>query len=181
MSLKLFRTTGYSTLLRAGEERMALHPAWLVLAVSAWIAVACNVGLWRLAAAPDPRDALAFATLLGGGSGIVLSLLGWRRTLRLTATVLLIAGALLACGLWVQELPVATLWQDRRPRNLVPPWPSFLRWQVLVLVVVLALIPVAWVWNVSVRRLPGPAQFRTNLVGALVAALVFGVGLFLLP
>lgn len=179
MALKLFRTTGYSTLLMPGETRLARHPGWVVLAVSAWIAIACNVALWRLPADGGLRGAVAASLLLGGASGFVLSLLGWRRTLRLAASVLLLAAALFACGLWVQDLPVSSLWQQR-PRGLLPTWPNFMRWQALALVVVLALVPIVWVWNVAMRRLPGPDQLQSNLLGAVLAALVFGAGLFLL-
>lgn len=181
MALKLFRTTGYSTILMPGEARQAMHPGWLVLAASLWIGLACNVAVWRLVGTPSPhelRNALSTTCLLGGGSGVTLSLLGWRRTLKLAVTLLLLAASLLACGLWVQELPIDSLWQQR-PRGLLPAWPNFLRWQVLVLVGVLAVVPMVWVWNVSVRRLPGPAQLQSNIFGALVSALVFGAGLFL--
>ena len=183
MALKLFRATGYSTLMLPGETRRGtLHPCWLVLAVSLWIGIACNVGVWRMAtgAPADARIVLAAGALLAGGSGVLLSALAWRRTLRITATVLLLLGALLACGLWVQQLPVEALWQ-LRPRMLVPAWPSFMRAHVLVLVLVLALLPIVCVWNLTVRRLSGPAQLRVNVLGSLLAMLVFGAGLLLLP
>jgi lipid A ethanolaminephosphotransferase len=181
MALRLFRTTGYSTLMMPGETRLAMHPAWLVLAASVWIAVACNAGLWRLPAHPeDARTAFATAALLGGGAGVFLSLLGWRRTLKPAITIVLIVAALLACGLWVQQLPVESLWQQR-PRGLMPPWASFMRWQVPALMLLLALVPIVWVWNVSVRRLPGPVQLRSNLLGALLAAAVLVAGLALRP
>jgi len=182
MALKLFRATGYSTLMLPGESRRrGPHPGWLVLAVSLWIGVACNVGVWRMAAgAPaDVRTVLAASALLAGGSGMLLSALAWRRTLRLAATALLLLAALLACGLWVQQLPVEALWQQR-PRTLVPAWPSFLRARVLVLMLVLALVPIVCVWNLTVRCLPGPAQLRVNVLGSLLALLVFGAGLLLL-
>ena len=85
MRLKLFRATGYSTLLMPGEVRTSPHPGWLVLAVSLWVGLACNVALWRQVAG-SPLAAGWPATLLLAafvtGAGIcVLSLLAWRRTL----------------------------------------------------------------------------------------------------
>jgi lipid A ethanolaminephosphotransferase len=181
MPLKLFRSTGYSTLLLPGETRQAMHPARLVGMASLWIGLACNAGLWRLAATGESVLAtIASAALLAGGSGFILSLLGWRRTIRLAITLCLFGAALLACGLWVQDLPVETLWQQR-PRNLLPPWPNFMRWQVPTLMLVLAVAPVVWVWHVSLRRLPGPQQLQSNIAGAIVGAMVFGLGLVLLP
>ena len=47
MSLKLFRSTGYSSILAPGESRVATHPGWVILAISLWIGFACNVALWR--------------------------------------------------------------------------------------------------------------------------------------
>lgn len=177
MALKLFRHTGYSTILMPGETRQALHPGWLVLAASLWVGVACNVAVWRL---DTPRAMLASAALLAGGSGMVLSVFGWRRTLKLAITVLLLAASLFACGLWIQDLPVESLWQQR-PRGLLPPWPSFLRWQVLALLAVLALVPIVWVWNLQVRRLRGPQQLRANVGGAVAGAIVLGAGWLALP
>ena len=180
MALRLFRTTGYSTLLMPGETRKATHPAWLVLWASLWIAFACNVAVWRfLGGTVDWRAALGSAAVIGGAAGVFLSLLGWRRTLKLAITLLVLAAALAAAGVWTQQLPVHTLWQGP-PRAMLPAWASFMRWQVLLLVLVLAVVPVVWLWNHPVRRLSGPAQLRSNLAGACVAALVFGAGVFLL-
>lgn len=180
MGLRLFRTTGYSTLLMPGEARVATHPAMLVLWTSLWLAFAANVAVWRLLAGSiDWRTALGAAAVIGGGSGIVLSVLGWRRTLKPAITLALLAGALVAIGLWSQQLPVGTLWQGP-PRTLLPSWTSFLRWQVLALALGLAVVPIVWMWNHPVRRLPGQAQMQSNIGGSLLAALVFGAGLFLL-
>ena len=72
-----------------------------------------------------------------------------------------------------------TLWQGP-PRVLLPAWTSFMRWQVLALVAALAVVPIVWLWNHAVRRMPGPRQLQSNITGFLIAALLFGVGLFLL-
>jgi lipid A ethanolaminephosphotransferase len=181
MGLRLFRTTGYSTLLMPGEARVRPHPARLVFLGSLWLAIACNVGVWRLLTGQggDWRTALASVLLIAGASGIVLSLLGWRRTLKPTLTLALIGGALFAAGLWSQQLPVEVLWQGP-PRAWLPAWASFMRWQALVLVLVLAVVPVVWLWNTQVRRLAGPAQLSSNLWGACAAAVVLGLGMLLL-
>jgi len=180
MALRLFRTTGYSTLLMPGEARVATHPATLVLWASLWLALACNVAVWRfLGGSDDWRLAFGSAAVIAGGSGVLFSLLGWRRTLKLAITLALVAAALVAAGLWSQQLPIATLWQGP-PRSMLPAWASFMRWQVLALVLVLAVVPIVWLWNHPIRRLPGPVQLRSNASGALLAAVVFGAGLYLL-
>ena len=180
MALKLFRTTGYSTLLMPGEARIAPHPARLVLWASLWVALACNVGVWRLLLqrTGDWHNVLASVFVIGGITAVVLSLLGWRRTIKPALTLAFIAGALLANGLWSQQLPVEVLWQGP-PRTWLPEWASFLRWQVLVLGLVLAVVPIVAAWNAQVRRLSGPAQLRSNLQGAALGAMLFGAGLLL--
>jgi lipid A ethanolaminephosphotransferase len=168
MALKLFRTTGHSTLIMPGEARLAPHPVWLVLAVSLWLGLACNVALWRAIAGADAAmmsSALKIAGALAGGSAFVLGLLGWRRTLKPAATVLLLAGAVVACGIWTQGLPFDSLW-TQRPRALLPAWANLLRWQVPALLALLALLPIVWIWNQRLRRLPGPNQLNANLLTA---------------
>ena len=176
MALKLFRSTGYSSLLMPGETRLATHPSWLVLGASLWLGLACNVAVWRLVAGTgDLRGALASALLIAGASGVILNVFGWRRTIRLALTLALLAGALVACGLWSQGLPIDTLWRGPS-RSWLPTWASFLRWQVLLIVLLLAVVPIVWLWNASLRRLSGPAQLRSNLLGAVLGAIVFGAG-----
>jgi lipid A ethanolaminephosphotransferase len=178
MALRLFRTTGYSTLLMPGEARLATHPAWLVAGASLWISLACNVAVWRLLGGDGQlRTVLAAILVLGGGSAAFFSLFGWRRTIKLAITAGLLLGALVACGIWSQQLPVEQLWHPSRA--LLPAWASFMRWQVLLLVLLLAVVPIVWLWNHQPRRLAGPVQLRSNLLGLVAGALVLAAGMAL--
>lgn len=177
MSLKLFRSTGYSSILAPGETRVAMHPAWLVVATSGWIGFVCNVGLWRAlqpgeAGAPSLEWALTAGFFAAGASALVLNLLGWRRTLKPTATLLLLLAAVLACGIWVQAHPLDGSLLGKGPVALFPSWASLLGWQVPALLVVLGLVPMLWVWHTQLRRLPGPQQFSSNATGMAAAAAV---------
>ncbi|MCC2634424.1 MAG: putative rane protein, partial [Ramlibacter sp.] len=58
-----------------------------------------------------------------------------------------------------------------------PNWASFLRWQLLALIMVLGVVPIVTVWNMSMRRLPGPSQMRANMAGAFLAGLVLAAGI----
>lgn len=174
MSLKLFRSTGYSSILAPGETRLAKHPAWLVLATSAWVGFACNVALWRSLHSGDPS--LAWALTLGlfsaAAAGFVLSLFGWRRTLKPAATLSLLLAGVVAAGLWSRSAPLdATLW-GKGPGALLPSWTSLLGWQVPTLLVVLVLVPMLWLWQTRVRRLSGPSQLGANALGMGCAAAV---------
>jgi lipid A ethanolaminephosphotransferase len=181
MALRLFRTTGYSTLLMPGESRVTPHPARIILWASLWIGLACNVAVWRLFSGDlgSFRPALSSAAILTGGSALVFSILGWRRTLKPAVTLGLMAATLLACGLWTQQLPIETLWHGPS-RVLLPAWASFLRWQLLALVLVLGVLPIVTAWNMSMRRLPGPAQMRSNMACCFLAGLVLAGGIALI-
>jgi lipid A ethanolaminephosphotransferase len=180
MALRLFRTTGYSTILMPGETRVRPHPARMVLWGTLWLALACNVGVWRflLQRTDDWRNTLASVLLIGGTAGVFLSLLGWRRTIKPALTLALIAGALCADGLWSQQLPIEALWQGPM-RNWLPGWASFLRMQGLVLMVVLALLPIVATWNAQARRLSGPLQLKSNVWGAVLGAIALAGGVML--
>lgn len=185
MALKLFRSTGYSSILAPGETHVAKHPGWVVLAVSLWTGFVCNVLLWRaLAALPGtaglPR-AVALGAFIAGACALFLSTFGWHKTLKPAATIVLFLAGLSACAIWAQGLPLSSIAELRLPRLFMPPWASLLRWQVLLMLVVLWVLPTIWAWNTPVRRLPGPAQLSANLRGMLVAAMVLGgVGFLLL-
>jgi lipid A ethanolaminephosphotransferase len=167
MSLKLFRSTGYSSILTPGETRVLRHPGWVVLALSTWVGLACNPALWRaLLGGGGTTWAMAAGLATSATSGVVLSLLGWRRTLKPASTIVLLMAALLACGIFLQDLPIDAALFDKKLRTLMPTWPSLLRWQTPALLALLVLPPLLWMWNAPLRRLSGPQQLRYNLLGA---------------
>jgi glucan phosphoethanolaminetransferase (alkaline phosphatase superfamily) len=180
MSLKLFRSTGYSSILVPGETRVAMHPGWVVFATSLWIGFVCNVALWReLLPGGEGGKGLAWAATTGAftaaASGLVLSLFGWRRTLKTTATLMLALAALAACAMWAQSLPLDASLLDKGPRGLLPVWPSLLRWQVPALLMALGLLPMLWLWHTQLRRLPGPDQLAANSTGMAIGCAVLAV------
>lgn len=172
MSLRLFRSTGYHSILAPGETRVALHPGWAVLAASAWIGLACNVWLWQvlIGRADDWAASLCAGVVVASGCGFVLSVAGWRRTFKPVATLLLLAGAWLSAGIWSHGTTLQAA-AGTRPFALVPSWVALFGWQVPLLLVVLGLVPVLWLWNAQLRRLGGPEQLRVNLAGMALAAL----------
>lgn len=186
MSLKLFRSTGYSSLLTPGENRATIHPGWIVVVCSTWAGFVCNVALWRDLGGSSVEgvgivQALALGLFVTAAWAIALSLLAWQRTLKPASTFVLVASALTACAIWVQAIPVDGSLKDRPFASLVlPPWASLLRWQVAALLVLLAAVPVVWVWNSHVRRLPGPRQLTVNLGAAALSAVMLGASAFLL-
>jgi glucan phosphoethanolaminetransferase (alkaline phosphatase superfamily) len=186
MSLKLFRSTGYSSLLTVGERQGTMHPAWIVLVCSVWAGFVCNVGLWRELAGGSVAgtgmvQSLALGVFVAAACAVALSLLGWRRTIKPASTFVLIASALAACAIWAQAIPIDNSLAHKPLANIIlPPWASLLQWQVLVVLVLLAAVPTVWVWNTHLRRLPGPRQLVVNLVGAAAGALALAASALLL-
>ncbi len=166
MSLKLFRSTGFHSILSPGETRIAPHPGWAVAGVAGWIAFVCNAWLWQaLAGRGELLQPLLLGVLVFSAVAAALSLLGWRRTFKPLATLALLVAALLASGIWTQDLALATALEGRRLTSLLPGWAALFGWQVPTLLALLGLAPVLWLWNKQLRRLSGPAQWKANLAG----------------
>lgn len=181
MSLKLFRTTGYSTMLLPGEARLAPMPGWAVAAVGAWIALACNVNLWQAVLDVDAAAlglALVRALLVGGGLGMALSLVCWRRTFKPLASTLLVLAAASAASTWLHKLPAGLI--TPAPEQLFPGWAALLDWRVSTMLGVLGLLPTLVLWSTPLRRLAGPAQLAANLKGIGFGALLATAGLLAL-
>lgn len=185
MGLKLFHETGFSSILGPGETRVGLHPAWLILAVSLWVGFAANVALWRAIAGTDRTtglgQALAIGLLIAGSAAAALSLLGWRKTLKPAAILVLVVAALAAASVWSQALPVDATLLSRKPSTLlVPSWPTLLRWQVPAALAGLALVPGIWVWRRQLRRVSLGQQLGINLLGVLTGLGVAAASAFVL-
>jgi glucan phosphoethanolaminetransferase (alkaline phosphatase superfamily) len=186
MSLKLFRSTGYSSIFAPGQSRVAMHPGWIVLATSVWVGFVCNVAIWRELAGSSTEAigwarALALAVFLSAACALVLSVFGWRRTLKPAATVILLLAALAACSIWSQALPIDASLLDKRLSSLiVPPWASLLRWQVSAMLAGLALVPTVWAWNTKVRRLSAQQQLSATVMGILFSVVLLGASGFML-
>jgi glucan phosphoethanolaminetransferase (alkaline phosphatase superfamily) len=182
MSLKLFRHTDYAqSILSPGETRFAMHPGWAVVATSLWIGLACNVWLWHaIAGAPDQLlPALAVGLTVTGVAGFLLSLLGWRRTFKAVATLLLLAAAAVATGVFTQGLALETVLAGKRFLSLMPSWTSLFGWQAPTLLALLGGAPVIWLWSQQLRRLDGSSQMAINVTGMLLSVLVLAGGLVL--
>ena len=182
MALKLFRTTGYSSILAPGETRVAMHPAWLVLAVSLWAGFVCNVAMWRgLRGSGSLAHGIAVGVAVAAASLLILSVLGWRKTLKPAAMLVLVLDALASSTIWARAWPVdGTLLERTASSMFVPPWPALLGWQVWATLAFLALLPAVWVSQRRLRRLSTGQEFRLNLAGAVIALAVLVASAWLL-
>ena len=136
-----------------------LHPAWVVLVISLWLASACNVPLWRaLAALPEQgslRDwgfALVFGLIVAAGHAALLSLLAWRLTLKPAVTVLLLmagGGAyfMLAYGILIDaDMLKNVLQTDLHEAG------DLLTWRLPATMLALAAPPLLWLYPRPLQR-----------------------------
>ncbi|MET0311802.1 MAG: phosphoethanolamine transferase domain-containing protein [Burkholderiaceae bacterium] len=176
MSLKLFRSTGYASILDAGEVTVATHPFWAWLGASLWLGFACNVALWRAIGSPATGPSLAFAIGLGiavaAAAGLVLSLLGSRKTFKPAAILLLLAGSLIAYAIWDRGWMLDANAIARGLPSGPGTFPNIMRWQFAALVAVLGILPAVWLRGTTLRRLDKPQQFQLRLACFIASAIV---------
>jgi lipid A ethanolaminephosphotransferase len=184
MSLKLFRSTGYASILSAGETRLPMHPGWMILLTSVWAGFACNAALWRELSAGGGaglRQALTASAFIAAAGAMLLSLLGWRKTLKPAALLILLQAGLAASTAWRQAAPLSSgVAAMRFPALLLPSWSGLLQWQLWATLSALVLLPAVWVWKTQVRRLSGNEQLGVNLIGMVAAGGVLALSGFLL-
>jgi lipid A ethanolaminephosphotransferase len=188
MGLKLFRTTGHSSLLdtrtaaawqHRGKVVMGRNPLGLLLIVSIWLGTVGNYALWRtlaglgmLRTAGDYAFFVAFAIIIIGTLCLLGALLAWPRTIKpLLVILVLVAGAgahfMLTYGVVIDVTMITNVLQTNpaETRDLVS-----LRW--LVTMLVIAGVPCVWLWRQKVQRVAWPRQLVRNLVFAVVCAVV---------
>ena len=153
-----------------------MRQLWLVVWTSLWIATVCNVALWRelsrlpgLSSGQVLTISVALSLVIALATAALLSLLAWRWTLKPAITLFLVSAALgsyfmLAYGVVIdQTMMVNTLQTDvRETRDL-------LNWRLLATLLVLAGLPLYFLWRQNVRRKKAARQALANtltLIGA---------------
>ena len=161
---------------RTGRTR---HPAWLVLIYSLWIATVCNIALWReWSRMPELQNlrglgvGAGFTVTITAAMVVVFSLLNWRWTLKPAITLSLFAAAfgahfMLSYGVVIDTTMLVNALQTdmRETRDLVNA-------HMLVTVLVMAILPMVWLWRQRPLRRSALRQIVGNL---LTAALALGV------
>lgn len=154
----------------------------LILMASLWLAVLGNLALWRnLMALPDLTGwhglffGAAFAFIIACLVAAVLSLLAWRFTLKPAIALLLLLAAfathyMLMYGIVVDTpMLVNVLQTDHREAR------DQLSWRLLATVLLLAVLPIVWLWRQAVVQHGLGKQALHNL-GLLVTSLALAFG-----
>ena len=149
---------------------------WLVVCASLWIATVCNVALWRaLARLPDLNAAQAFtisialSLVIALATAALLSLLAWRGTLKPAITLFLVSAALgsyfmVAYGVVIDQTMMVNTMQTN-----VSETRDLLNWRLLATVLVLAGLPLYFLWRQNVKRKTAARQVLANALTLLGA------------
>ncbi len=197
MGLKLFRSTGHSSLLdtrtaAAWQKRspgllgyaLGRNPLIIWLMVSLWMATVGNWALWRglakvglMSSLGDYAFVLAFILIITGTLCLLGGLLAWQRTVKPVLTVLLIATALglhfmLTYGVVIDTTMITNVLQTdpRETRDL-------LNLRMLVTLLMVAGLPCLWLWRQQVQRIAVSQQIMRNIMFTLASAVVIAVAL----
>lgn len=165
-----------------------LHPVWVVVLISTWLATACNVPLWReVAQLPGHGSlrgwgfAMAFAVIVAAGNAALLSLLAWRWTLKPAAALMVVMAAfgayfMLAYGIAIDASMLTNVLQTDAHEAT-----DLLGWRMAATVLALAAPPLVWLYRRPVRRLGAWRHAAHNgllLVGAVALIVVCVLAVF---
>ncbi len=189
--VKLFHVTEFAeSMLRSPQShRSAMHPLWVTLIVTIWIATVGHWPLWQTMlfqtepGTMRPALTLLLAAQIGLGALFWLALTGWRWLFKTAMTGLLIWTALGCCAMGVQLAsgeavamsPSKLLEFVSQPVN----WGRMLNGQCLLNVLVIAVVPAALIWSSRIRRIPAMSRImmNTGLVLASYVLLRWSIGL----
>jgi lipid A ethanolaminephosphotransferase len=153
------------------ETPSGWNPLTLAALASLWIASVCNWPLWRaMSALPELNSArgalfmLAFGGIVFCATLLLLSLSAWARSIKFVIAVFLISAALCAhfmgsYGVVIDPTMMLNVVQTdvRETRDL-------LGWPMLFSILILAVLPMLWMWRAPARRLRFGAQLGRNLL-----------------
>ena len=154
----------------------------LVLLASLWLATVGNLALWRtLRDVPDLSGwhgavfGVAFALIIASALTALLALVAWRWTLKPAISLLLLLAAfatyyMLMYGIVVDTPMVINVFQTdpREARDQ-------LSWRLALTVVVLAVLPIIWLWRQPMTAAPLGKQVLRNVL-LCVASLAVTLG-----
>jgi lipid A ethanolaminephosphotransferase len=182
MFLKLFGTK--TTALLNLQER-GVHPNWIMVLASIWLATICNLALWQeLARLPEMNDwravwfGVAFAALIAALLCMLMSLLCWRRTLKPIIGIFLLSAAfgayfMLSYRIVIDSSMMANVLQtDFRESS------DLFSWKLVLAVLFLAVLPIIALWKRQVKQLTVLKTLAGNLQLFLASCVIAAVAVF---
>jgi lipid A ethanolaminephosphotransferase len=168
-------------------HRAGWSPLALAALASAWIATLGNWPLWRALAALPEMDSVrgvvfiaGFVAMVGLLTLFLLAAFAWPRAVKAAIALFLVSAALGAhfmgsYGVVIDPTMMVNVLQTdpRETRDL-------LSFRLLLTVLVLAGLPIAWLWRARVARCGFGTQLGRNALAMLVALVVLAALLFAL-
>ncbi len=191
MALKLFRSTGYGTLLDAQgaaawqklpEHARSWNPLHILAIISVWLSSLCNYALWRelarigrLSSVTDYIFAVGLAVIIFTAICALFSLLAWRKTIKPLAIFLLIAAALgahfmISYGVVIDTTMIVNVVQTDPKETL-----ELLNLKFFATLLVLGIIPSVWVVRARVRSVLWLKQGMLNALFFFIFCALFAL------
>ena len=156
-----------------------VHPSWIIIVVSFWLASLGNLALWQeLVRLPEMNDlralwfGAAFFVLIAALISMLLSLFCWRWTLKFVVSIFLVTAALggyfmLSYGTVIDSTMIVNVLQTdlREARDLIS-------WKLIFILVIVAIVPMILIWRTQVKQISLVSQVGQNAFLILVAGLL---------
>jgi lipid A ethanolaminephosphotransferase len=182
MFLKLLSPKQFALL---DNNPQGIHPVWLMVFTSIWLASLGNIALWQeLARLPEMNDwraawfGIAFAVLIAALICMLMSLLCWRWTLKPVMALLLTSAAfgtyfMLSYRVVIDSSMMVNVLQTDLKESL-----ELFSWKLVVTVLFLAVLPIVVLWKRRVRELTVLKTFAGNAQLLLASCIVAAVAVF---
>jgi lipid A ethanolaminephosphotransferase len=182
MFLKLLSPKQFALL---DNKPQGIHPVWLMVFTSIWLASLGNIALWQeLARLPEMNDwraawfGIAFAVLIAALICMLMSLLCWRWTLKPVMALLLTSAALgtyfmLSYRVVIDSSMMVNVLQTDLKESL-----DLFSWKLVVAVLFLAVLPIVVLWRRPVRQLTVLKTIVGNVQLLLVSCIVAAAAVF---
>lgn len=162
-----------------GKPAREWSPLALALLVSLWIAGLANWPLWRtLRSLPEGSGvhglifAAGFAALLAALTFALLTVAAWHRAIKPMAALFLVPAALGAHFMGSYGVVIDSTMMTNVLQTNPTEARDLLNLRLLASVGLIALLPIAWMWRLRVRRLGWRAQLGRNLLGLAASGIV---------
>ena len=182
MFLKSFSSKKFSFV---DDKSQGIHPIWLMVLASIWLATVGNLALWQeLARLPEMNDwravwfGIAFAALIAALLCMLMSLLCWRWTLKPVIALFLTSAAfgayfMLSYRVVIDSSMMVNVLQTDLRESL-----DLFSWKLVVAVLFLAVLPIVVIWKLQVNRLTVLKTLAGNIQLFLASCVIAAVAVF---